>query len=169
MGSGVCARNNIYEADHRVFAKKQLIGGIALACLISAVHAAGNDPDGSSPLPNVLLVLADDMGWGDARVYNPDSRIQLPNIEQLAAEGMRFTNAHAPTAVCAPSRYSLLTGNYSWRGRDQRGVWTYFLESQILSGQKTIGNLLSESGYNSAFIGKWHMGGDFYARGGSLL
>src|SRR5262245_42119587 len=76
--------------------------------------------------PNVVVILADDLGYGDLGCYNPASKIPTPNLDRLAKDGMRFTDAHAPSAVCSPTRYALLTGRYAWRTRLQRGVLTPF-------------------------------------------
>ena len=72
--------------------------------------------------PNVLLILADDLGYGDIGAYNPESRIPTPNLDRLAGEGVRLTDAHSPSSVCTPTRYALLTGRYAWRSRLKRGV-----------------------------------------------
>src|SRR5947207_13763961 len=72
--------------------------------------------------PNVVLILADDLGYGDLGCYNKDSKIPTPNLDRLASEGMRFTDAHAPSSVCTPTRYALLTGRYCWRSRLKQGV-----------------------------------------------
>jgi arylsulfatase A-like enzyme len=117
--------------------------------------------------PNVLLVLLDDVGYGDFRALNSESRIQLPNIDRLAARGMVFTDAHSPAAACAPARYSVLTGNHPWRGRRPWGTWRYNEPSQILPGQRTLGDLLRRSGYHTALFGKFHLGGTFALRDGS--
>ena len=109
--------------------------------------------------PNVLIFLMDDMGIGDCRVYNPESKVFLPNLEKIAEQGMRFTDAHSPSAVCAPTRYSVMTGNYPWRGRLENGTWLFNMPSQVLPGQKTIGQLMKDAGYRTAFIGKVHLGG----------
>ncbi|MDD9998437.1 MAG: sulfatase-like hydrolase/transferase, partial [Rhodospirillaceae bacterium] len=77
--------------------------------------------DHHSPNPNIVLILADDLGYGDIGSYNPHSRIQTPHMDQLAEEGMRFTDAHSPSAVCTPTRYALLTGRYAWRSRLKSG------------------------------------------------
>jgi len=114
--------------------------------------------------PNILLFLMDDMGYGDCRAYNPESKVGLPRIEQLAAAGMRFTNAHSPSAVCAPSRYSLMTGNYPWRGRLPNGTWHFHQKSQILPGQQPLGDFLQKAGYQTAFIGKVHLGGTVFSK-----
>jgi arylsulfatase A-like enzyme len=116
--------------------------------------------------PNVVLFFLDDMGYGDSRVYNPKSTIEMPHFEQLAANGMVFTDGHSTTAVCAPSRYSVLTGNYPWRGRSTLGTWGFNETPQILEGQRTLGNLMQDAGYRTAIFGKLHLGG-LYSRKGS--
>ena len=73
--------------------------------------------------PNIVVILADDLGYGDAKCYNPAAKVAMPNVDRLAAEGMRFTDAHSGSAVCTPTRYGLLTGRYAWRTRLQRGVF----------------------------------------------
>lgn len=125
---------------------------------------AGVVPAWAGGQPNVLLFLMDDMGYGDCRVYNPDGKIGMPNLERLAREGMVFTDAHSPSAVCAPTRYSLLTGNYPWRGRAENGTWGFSNPSQILPGQETLGHLLKRAGYRTAFFGKVHLGGQVYSK-----
>jgi len=94
--------------------------------------------------PNILVFLMDDMGIGDSRVYNKNSKVSMPNLEKLAAAGMTFTDAHAPAAVCAPTRYSVMTGNYPWRGRNPNGTWLFNMPSQVLSGQQTVGQLMKK-------------------------
>ena len=73
-------------------------------------------------LPNIVFIMADDMGYGDVGCYNPESKIPTPNMDQLAREGIRCTDAHSPSAVCTPTRYGVLTGRYCWRSRLKRGV-----------------------------------------------
>ena len=108
-----------------------------------------------SKLPNILFILADDMGYGDPQCYNPDSKIPTPNIDRLAAEGARFTDAHAPGPWCVPSRYGLLTGQYpvraelNWRER-----------ALIDPQQLTLASMLRRNGYRTACVGKWHLGFD---------
>jgi arylsulfatase A-like enzyme len=114
-------------------------------------------------LPNIVVVLADDIGLGDIAPYNPSLVGLTPNLDRLAQEGMRFTHAHSSAAVCAPSRYSALTGNYHWRGRREWGTWRYYHPSQVLPGQWTIGDMLRFAGYRTALVGKLHLGGDFMA------
>jgi arylsulfatase A len=111
--------------------------------------------------PNIIVILADDMGYGDMRCNDPDCRIPTPHLDRLAQRGMRFTDAHAGTAVCTPSRYALLTGRYCWRSRLKQGiVWDYD-GSLIEEGRPTVASLLHEQGYATHCIGKWHLGMDW--------
>ncbi len=121
----------------------------------------GSPPEGA---PNVLVFLADDMGWGDTTLYNSQSLIPTPNIDRLASNGMYFTDAHTSAAKCAPSRYSAITGNYQWRGEEPWGAWNYRGGSQLRPGQWSLGNVLQQAGYETAFIGKLHLGAHFYAK-----
>ena len=116
--------------------------------------------------PNIILVLADDLGWGDLRAYHPESVIATPNIDRLAREGMRFTDAHSSSSVCSPSRYSLLTGRYAWRARDRSRALRYFAPPLIELGRLTLPELLRDAGYATAAIGKWHLGLNVPAVGG---
>ena len=109
--------------------------------------------------PNVIIFYADDVGWGDPACYNSNSLALTPNIDALAAAGKRFTDVHTVHAVCAPGRYGILTGNYAFRGRSPDGIWNINDNSQILPGQKTLGDLFQAAGYRTAFVGKMHMGG----------
>lgn len=103
-------------------------------------------------MPNIVFIMADDMGYGDVGCYNPESKIPTPAIDALAARGMRFTDAHAPAAVCVPTRYGLLTGRYPFRmGGDYGG-------SLIKPDTLTLGKLLQDKGYATACVGKWHLG-----------
>lgn len=110
--------------------------------------------------PNVVFILADDMGYGDAQCYNADSKVPTPNIDKLAAQGMRFTDAHTPSSVCTPTRYALLTGRYTWRSRLKNGVlWGW--DKPLLEDERvTIPEMLrgTQSQYATAVIGKWHLG-----------
>jgi len=104
--------------------------------------------------PNILVILADDMGYGDPGCYNPKSKIATPNIDRLAHEGMRFTDAHAPGPLCHPSRYGLMTGRYPFRTDVSRWPQQPLLEQ----GRVTIASLLRYQGYHTAMVGKWHLG-----------
>ena len=141
-----------------------------LACLAAAACSspdAGVGPAAARP-PNVVLVLADDLGWGDLRAYHPESAIPTPNVDRLAAEGMRFTDAHASASVCTPSRYGILTGRYAWRTRLDGGVLRYFDPPLIEPGRLTLPALLRRRGYATAAVGKWHLGLDVPAAGGGV-
>ncbi len=109
--------------------------------------------------PNVLVILADDLGYGDVHCYNPDrGRIPTPNLDALAAQGMRFTDAHSSSGVCSPSRYALLTGRYHWRSRLQSGIVPYLGDPLIAPDRLTVADFLKQQGYRTAAIGKWHLG-----------
>jgi len=112
--------------------------------------------------PNVVIIYADDLGYGDVQSYNPvNGKIPTPNIDRLAAQGMRFTDAHSSSAVCSPSRYTLLTGRYHWRTRLQKGIVGVFGAPLITPGRLTIAGLAKQQGYQTACIGKWHLGWDW--------
>lgn len=110
--------------------------------------------------PNVVIILADDMGYGDVHALNPDSRIPTPHLDQLAAEGVTFRDAHSASAVCTPTRYSLLTGRYSWRTPMKRGVLGGYSKPMLKPDRATIGTLMQRAGYHTGAVGKWHLGMD---------
>ena len=112
-------------------------------------------------LPNVIFILADDMGYGDPQVLNPESKIPTPNMDQLAAAGMYFTDAHSYSGVCTPTRYGVLTGRYCFRTRLPAGVLGGHDISLIEPGRETVATLLGRAGYRSACVGKWHLGLDY--------
>ena len=108
--------------------------------------------------PNIIYIMADDLGFGDLGCYGAE-KIRTPNIDLLANEGVRLTDAHSPSAVCTPTRYGVLTGRYCWRGRLKKEVlWSGYDRCLIEPGRKTIGNMMQECGYRTAQIGKWHLG-----------
>lgn len=112
--------------------------------------------------PNILVILADDLGYGDVHCNNPErGKIPTPNIDKLASQGMRFTDGHSSSGVCSPSRYTLLTGRYHWRSKLQRGIVGVFGEPLIAPDRMTIGTLAKQQGYRTACIGKWHLGWDW--------
>jgi arylsulfatase A-like enzyme len=108
--------------------------------------------------PNIVYVLADDLGWGDLRAYNPDSRIPTPHADRLAGQGIRFTDMHSPSAVCTPTRYGILTGRYCWRTRLEKGVLWGYDTNLIEPGRVTVPAMLKARGYRTAGFGKWHLG-----------
>ena len=116
--------------------------------------------------PNIVYILADDMGYGDAACNNPDAKIPTPNIDKLAAQGMRFTDAHAASSVCTPSRYAILTGRYCWRSPLKYGVLWPWDPPLIEPNRLTVAKLLRDQGYKTACIGKWHLGWEWQTQDG---
>ncbi len=129
-----------------------------LGLLSSAGCGAPGVPEQAVRRPNIVYILADDLGYGDVEPYNPASKIPTPNLARLAAEGRMFTNAHAPAAVCTPTRYSFLTGRYPWRSPMKKGVSWVWDPPLLEPGQPTLGTMLQAAGYHTACIGKWHLG-----------
>lgn len=108
--------------------------------------------------PNIVLILADDMGYGDVHALNAKSTIPTPNLDKLSTEGMTFTDAHSPSAVCTPTRYGLLTGRYCWRTRLKKGVLGGYSEPLLAADRSTLGTMLRKAGYRTGAVGKWHLG-----------
>ena len=115
----------------------------------------------AAKFPNVVLILADDLGWGDIKSHNPDSVMTTPHIDSIAAGGVKFSDAHSPSSVCSPTRYGLLTGRYAWRSWLESGVLSPVDRPMIGKDVPTLGTLLQAHGYSTAAIGKWHLGMDF--------
>jgi len=111
--------------------------------------------------PNIVFVLADDFGWGDTSSNNPEAGFRTPNIDRLAREGIRFTNAYTPHSVCTPMRYALLTGRYAWRTWMREGVLEGYVQSLIPPTRLTLASMLKKHGYSTAVLGKWHLGLDW--------
>jgi arylsulfatase A-like enzyme len=115
----------------------------------AAIHAA---------TPNVVVILADDLGQGDLGCYNPESKIPTPHMDRIAATGMQFHDAHSPSSVCTPTRYGLLTGRYCWRTELKRGVLNGYSPMLMKPGRWTLATLLKQQGYHTGCVGKWHLG-----------
>jgi len=128
------------------------------AVLTYTTHAFQKEISEEPDLPNVVFIFADDLGYGDLSCYNPGSKINTPNIDRLASQGMLFTDAHTAASVCTPSRYGLLTGRYCWRTFHKRGVQGGYGPPLIEKDRLTIGHLFQQQGYKTAVIGKWHVG-----------
>jgi len=116
--------------------------------------------------PNIILFLLDDFGYGDASCFNKDSKVPTKNIDALAGGGISFTDAHSSSAVCTPSRYGVLTGRYAWRSELKAGVLPGPAPTLIEEGRETLGTMLQSAGYNTAAVGKWHLGMDWATKDG---
>lgn len=127
---------------------------LATSCFLILCNALAAE----APPPNIVVILADDLGYGDLGCYNPESKIPTPHLDRLAREGLRFTDAHSPSAVCTPTRYGLLTGRYPWRTRLKSGVIGPWGEPLIEKDRLTLPAMLRNRGYSTAAIGKWHLG-----------
>lgn len=135
-----------------------LLSAFALGCAAFSSLAASNEPQS----PNILVILADDLGYGDVHCNNPDrGKILTPHIDALAAAGMRFTDGHSSSGICSPSRYALLTGRYHWRSRLQAGIVSLWEQPLIAPDRLTIASLAKSRGYRTAAVGKWHLGWDW--------
>jgi arylsulfatase A-like enzyme len=154
---------------------KQTPFHLVLLCALASHHAGGaafeppnaSDRNFAAPArPNILFILADDLGYGDVGCYNAKSKIPTPHLDRLAREGMRFTDAHAPSSVCTPTRYALLTGRYAWRSPLQRGVLGLWGTPIIPADRLTVPTLLRQHGHATAAIGKWHLGLNYPTKDG---
>ena len=134
--------------------------GFTAVCLIVGAGVLG-----ATPPPNILYILTDDLGYGDVSSFNPKSAWRTPNIDRLAREGVVFTDAHAASSLCTPSRYALLTGRYAWRGELKQGVLQGYGAPLIEPGRLTVADFLRAHGYASAMFGKWHLGLDWVRTG----
>lgn len=135
-----------------------LLASLLTLCLCAPLAAA---PAAARP-PNIVIILADDLGYGDVKCYNPQrGKIPTPHIDGLAAQGVRFTDAHSSSGVCSPSRYAILAGRYHWRTRLQTGIVGVFGEPLIAPDRLTVAALAKRNGYRTAAIGKWHLGWDW--------
>ena len=119
--------------------------------------------------PNILFILADDLGYGDVSCYNPRSKVQTPNLDRLAKEGLLFTDAHSPSTVCTPTRYSIMTGRMAFR-LNYRGVFTGVGGPCLIEKERlTLPGMLKKQGYRTALSGKWHIGMTFFDKDGKAI
>lgn len=136
---------------------------LSFLLLLPWVVGFGPKPVADTP-PNIIYILADDMGYGDVSSYNPGGRLRTPHIDALARRGLRFTDAHTSSAVCTPTRYGILTGRYNWRSTLKSGVLSGYSPALIDSARLTVGQMLQQKGYHTGFVGKWHLGWDWPIR-----
>jgi len=129
------------------------VGMVGVAILLAAHVARGAHPD----VPNIVLILADDLGYGDLSCYGAE-KISTPNIDRIARDGMRFTDAYAGASICSPSRYAVMTGRYDWRTSEQCLVLPETAPLHIEPGRLTLGSMLRKRGYRTGYVGKWHLG-----------
>jgi arylsulfatase A-like enzyme len=135
---------------------------LALAFFSAVILTSAPASAAPAVKPNILLILADDLGYGDVHCYNEQrGKIPTPHLDALAAQGMRFTDAHTSSGVCSPTRYTLLTGRYHWRSRLQSGIVGYLEDPLIAPDRLTIARLLQQQGYRTGMVGKWHLGWDW--------
>ena len=146
--------------DRRGFLKRCAygLGVFALGC--STYPGAGGSRAGTKKQPNIVFILADDMGYGDVRALNPESKVPTPNLDRIAKQGMIFSDAHSGSAVCTPTRYGVLTGRYCWRTRLKRGVLNGYSSHLVDPDRLTAADVCKQVGYHTACIGKWHLGMD---------
>ena len=129
---------------------------LAVVISLSGLTAYADD---NPKLPNIVYILADDLGYGDVQCLNPErGKIATPHMDQVAADGMTFLDAHTTSSVCTPTRYSIMTGRYNWRTKLQKGVLNGYGEPLIPTDRMTVPSFLKEHGYSTAMIGKWHLG-----------
>ncbi|MBU3011295.1 arylsulfatase [Polaribacter vadi] len=132
---------------------------ILSACSTSKIKKEGKSVVAKKP--NIIYILADDLGYGDVTSFNPNSKIPTVNLDKMAENGIKFTDAHTSSAVCTPTRYGILTGRYNWRSRLKSSVLGGYSKSLITPNRITVADILKNQGYSTAFIGKWHMGWDW--------
>lgn len=137
--------------------KRNIFLGGSLLFALSVTASSNNN----QKQPNIIFILADDMGYGDISYLNSDSKIRTENLDQMAREGVAFTDAHSSSSVSTPTRYGILTGRYNWRSSLKQGVLNGYSKALIPSDRETMASMLRNQGYTTAGIGKWHLGWDW--------
>lgn len=168
-------RKRMHEGEEKsrsALTRRDLLRRTGLAALSAALSGTAGAASGKAQTPkageppNIVLILCDDLGYGDVGCYNAESKIPTTHMDRLASQGIRFTDAHAPAAVCSPSRYGLLTGQYPWRTRPQGGALGIWAGPIIAADRPTVPGVLRRKGYATACIGKWHLGWTWPTRDG---
>lgn len=148
----------------------KLVTGVAVICTLtqSVIAAPEKSPEKSADKPNIVLILADDMGIDSVQALNDKSAIPTPCLDALLEQGMNFSDAHSGSAVCSPTRYGILTGRYSWRSSLKRGIVGQWQPPLIETNRLALPGMLKSLGYNTACIGKWHLGWNWPKKGGGF-
>jgi len=163
------------DIDRRSFIRGMALVGLAVVLTGGKTSPSAKATGDKLPVtqgeqhPNILMILTDDLGYGDVGCYNPESKVPTPHLDKLAAQGMRFTDAHSPATVCTPTRYSLLTGRMAFRTR-MIGVFKGAGGPCLIKEhQLTLPQMLREKGYATAMFGKWHVGMTFFDKEGKVI
>ncbi len=138
--------------------RRAFLSRMGAAAVMLSTQSLAKAATARTSKPNVVYILADDLGWGDIDAYNSHSAVPTPHCNAFATQGMRFTDMHSASAVCTPSRYSILTGRYPWRSRLKKGVLGGDSPNLIEPGRMTVPSMLKQEGYYTAGVGKWHLG-----------
>lgn len=136
-------------------------------CIVAMILSAQAASAAAAGRPNVVIILADDLGWGDISAYRKESLIETPHIDKLVTQGLSFTDAHSSASVCTPSRYGLLTGRYCWRTVLKKQVLNGYSPLLIGANTPTMPRMFQAKGYKTACVGKWHLGLNWKASDGS--
>jgi len=155
-----------YKFNHMNFYIKILIFALTVSIFC---NCSKRDSTKNNQNPNIIFILADDLGYGDLSCLNEESKISTPNLDKLASEGITFTDSHSGAAVCTPTRYGILTGRYSWRTELKNGVLWPWDEPLVEADRLTVGKLLKQHGYTTACIGKWHLGWEWNTKDSSSI
>ncbi len=152
------------KLDHNLFRRVlQTLAGLLVLMPVLCLAQSG------VRYPNIVYILADDMGMGDVAALNPGAKLKTPHLDALIAGGMSFSDAHTASSVCTPTRYSLLTGRYSWRSELKERVLDGYSRTLIPTSRDTVALLLKRNGYRTAMIGKWHLGLNWRLKDGSTV
>lgn len=137
---------------------------LLFSCLTAGVSLSLTAQDKKHP--NIIFIMADDLGYGDLSYLNENGKIKTPNLDKMAGDGVVFYDAHSSSAVSTPTRYGVLTGRYNWRSTLKAGVLSWYDKPLISSDRTTMASMLRNQGYNTACIGKWHLGLNFPTKDG---